>query len=272
MENQTPSIPVDYAATNAALWNAKTAHHVASKFYDVQAFLDGAQTLKSVELDLLGDVRGKSVLHLQCHFGQDTLSLARLGAVVTGLDISGKAIEQATSLAAQLRLDARFVQSDVYAAVDTLRSGQFDVVFSTYGVIGWLPDMRRWARVVANCLKPGGSFVFAEFHPAVWMFDNDFIYVQYSYFNREPILEVETGTYADRDAAISLPSITWNHSLADVLDALLGAGLRLETFREYDWSPYDCFAKTVEITPGRFQIKGMEGKLPMVYALRAVKA
>lgn len=266
MENRAQSTPLDYAATNAALWDAKTAHHVGSKFYDLLAFLDGAQTLKSIALDLLGDVRGKSVLHLQCHFGQDTLSLARTGAVATGLDISGKATDEARLLAERPDSNARFMQSDAYDAANALSGEQYDIVFTSYGTIGWLPDMRRWARVVADCLKPGGTFVFAKFHPAVWMFDNDFAHIQYSYFNREAIVETETGTYANRDADIALPSISWNHSLGEVLDALLGAGLHLETFREYDYSPYDCFANTVEIEPGRFQIKDMEGKLSIVYA------
>ena len=255
---------------NKTLWNAKTAHHINSDFYDVAGFLAGMQSLKPIELELLGDVQEKSLLHLQCHFGQDTLSLARMGASVTGLDFSEKAIEEARKLAEKAGLDARFVHSDVYDAPSALNE-QFDIVFTTYGTIGWLPDIKRWAKVVADCLKPGGQFVFAEFHPAVWMWDNDFTHIQYSYFNREEIVENETGTYADRDADISLPSISWNHSLGEVLDALMGASLRLEKFREFDYSPYDCFANTVEVEPGKFQIKGMEGKLPVVYALRAVK-
>jgi 2-polyprenyl-3-methyl-5-hydroxy-6-metoxy-1,4-benzoquinol methylase len=271
MDNQSLSVPTDYAATNAALWDAKTAHHIGSRFYDVPAFLEGAQTLKGIETELLCDVRGKSLLHLQCHFGQDTLSLARMGARVTGLDISGEAIKQAKAYAEQLQLSAHFVQSDLYDATVALGGWQYDIVFTSYGTIGWLPDVQRWARVVFDCLKPGGVFVFAEFHPVVWMFDNDFSRVQYSYFNRETIVETETGTYADRDAAISLPSISWNHSIGEVLDALLGMGLRIEAFREFDYSPYDCFSNTVEVAQGKYQIKGMEGKLPMVYALRAVK-
>lgn len=271
MQEPTLLVPPDYAATNAALWDARTKHHIGSRFYDVPAFLEGAQSLKEPELDLLGDVCDKSVLHLQCHFGQDTLSLARMGARVTGLDISGEAIREARLLTERLEQDARFVQSDVYGALAALDGERFDMVFTTYGTIGWLPDVRRWARVVADCLKPGGAFVFAEFHPVVWMWDAEFSRVQYSYFNHEAIVGTETGTYGDRDAEIMLPSVSWNHPLGDVLDALLCAGLRIETLRELDWSPYDCFLNTVEVEEGKFQIKGMEGKLPMVYALRAVR-
>lgn len=270
MENFPSPTTEDYAAINAALWDAKTRHHVQSDFYDVPGFLAGAQTLKSIELDLLGDVRGKSVVHLQCHFGQDTLSLARMGALVTGLDFSEVAIGEARVLAAQLDLAARFVQGDVYDAPALLQE-QFDIVFTSYGTIGWLPDVGRWARVVADCMKPGGTFVFAEFHPAVWMFDDEFTHIQHSYFNREVIIENESGTYADTAADIHLPSVSWNHPLADVLQGLLGAGLRLNAFWEFNYSPYDCFQNTVQTSPGRFQIRGMDGNLPMVYALRALK-
>lgn len=259
-----------YLDHNRALWNEKTQYHIDSEFYNQEAFLKGASSLKSIELDLLGDVAGSTVLHLQCHFGQDTLSLARMGASVTGADLSDKAIEKATALAAELQLDVRFVCSDVYRLPDALDE-RFDTVFTTYGVLGWLPDMREWARIAAYFLKPGGRLVLVEFHPAVWMFDNGFTHIAYSYFNKEVIVEHESGTYADRSAPVQLPSVNWNHALSDVLQALIDAGLRIEVFREYDWSPYNCFPNTVETAPGMFHIVGMEGKLPMVYALRAVK-
>lgn len=260
-----------YLDHNKALWNEKTRHHVDSGFYAQEAFLGGASSLKQIELDLLGNVTGSTVLHLQCHFGQDSLSLARMGASVTGADLSDKAIEKATALAAELKLDARFVCSDLYSLPAVL-DDRFDTVFTTYGVLGWLPDMRRWAAVVAHFLKPGGRLILVEFHPAVWMFDNDFTHIAYSYFNKETIVEHESGTYADRSAPIQLPSVSWNHPLGDVLQALIDAGLRIDVFREYDWSPYNCFSNTVETGPGMFHIKGMEGKLPMVYAVRAVKS
>jgi SAM-dependent methyltransferase len=155
--------------------------------------------------------------------------------------------------------------------------GLFDIVYTSYGTIGWIPDVRLWAANIARYLKPaaagrpGGRFVFVDFHPALWMFDNDFTHVQYSYFNRETIVEEEQGTYADREAPIKLTSYGWNHDLGEVFGALLGQGLRIDRFTELDGSPHDCFANTVRGDDGMFRIKGMEGKLPMVYALSALR-
>lgn len=256
--------------TNRTLWDARAELHYGSAFYDVEAFLKGKGTLNNIELDLLGDLRGLDMLHLQCHFGQDTLSLARLGAKVTGLDLSGTAIAKARELAQRCNLEASFIESNVIDFRPELEDA-FDIVFTSYGTIGWLPDLEPWATNIARYLKPGGRFIMAEFHPAVWMFDNDFTHVQYPYFNREAIIENEVGSYAAPDAPLRLESYSWNHPLADVLTALMENGLRLEAFREFDRSPYDCFHNTVPSGDGNYFIKGMEGKLPMVYALRMTK-
>lgn len=255
---------------NRALWNARVPHHLASRMYDVEGFVAGRNSLTALELELLGDVRGQRVLHLQCHFGQDTLSLARLGAEVTGLDISDVALEEARKLAARCGLEALWVLSNVVEHQPALDGG-FDIVFTSYGTIGWLPDLRPWAANIVRYLRPGGRFVFVEFHPAVWMFDNDFTQVAYSYFNRQTIVEEEQGTYADRQAPIQLASYGWNHDLSEVMTALLEAGLRLDRFTEQDGSPHDCFAHTVQGPDGMYRIKGLEGKLPMVYGLVATR-
>ena len=255
---------------NRALWNARVPHHLNSRMYDLDGFVAGRNSLTAIELELLGAVTGKEVLHLQCHFGQDTLSLARMGARVTGLDISDAALGEARKLAERCGLQASWVESNVITPRPEL-NGRFDVVFTSYGTIGWLPDLKPWAANIRRYLKTGGQLVFVEFHPAVWMFDNDFTHVQYSYFNRETIAEEEEGTYADPAAAIKLPSFSWNHDLGEVLTALLDVGLRLERFVQLDSSPHDCFANTVQGADGMYRIKGMEGKLPMVYGLRAVK-
>lgn len=260
----------NYIEINKKLWDSRTEHHVGSEFYDMQSFMAGKSSLKEIELELLGDVKGKKLLHLQCHFGQDTLSLARMGAEVTGADLSGKAIYKAREIAKELSLDAKFICCDLYSLPEYLNE-QFDIVFTSYGTIGWLPDMKAWAQIVARYMKPGGKFVFADFHPAMWMFDNNLEYVQYSYFNREAIQEEEQGTYADKDAAINLKSVGWNHDLAEVMQSLLDAGLKLEVFREYDYSPYDCIAKSVLVADGKYQVAGLEGKIPLVYALKCSK-
>jgi 2-polyprenyl-3-methyl-5-hydroxy-6-metoxy-1,4-benzoquinol methylase len=261
----------DYITTNQTLWDQKTRWHVVSDFYKMDEFLAGASSLKEIELALLGDVRGKSILHLQCHFGQDSLSLARMGAKVTGVDLSAEAIKKAQELNEQLQLDARFVCANIYDVPEVLQE-QFDIVFTSYGTIVWLPDIDKWAAVITGALKPGGSFVFAETHPFALMYDDDFTKVQYSYFNTGMIEETEQGTYADRTAPLNLKSMTWNHSVAEVLNALLHSGLRLTEFHEFDYCPYPCFGNMTEVAPGKYQVVGMEGKPPMVYSLKALKA
>lgn len=255
---------------NRLAWNERTKLHIGSKFYDVEGFVAGRNSLTGLELELAGPVAGSDVLHLQCHFGQDTLSLARLGARVTGLDLSNEAIAEAEKLATRCGLNARWVVGNVLDHRSEL-DGRFDMVFTSYGTIGWLPDLGPWAANIARYLKPGGRLVFVEFHPVVWMFDNGFTRVAYSYFNRELIVEEEQGSYADRNAPVTLASYSWNHDLAEVITALLDAGLRIERFVEQDGSPHDCFNSTVQGKDGLFRIKGLEGRIPMVYGLTVVK-
>ncbi|MFP5438054.1 MAG: class I SAM-dependent methyltransferase [Bacteroidia bacterium] len=260
----------NYLAINKKAWDAKTAHHVASEFYDMESFVSGRNTLNEIELALLGDVTGKTILHLQCHFGQDTLSLSRLGAKATGVDFSEASIEKATELAANLSLNTQFICCDVYSLPDVLNE-QFDIVFTSYGTIGWLPDLNKWAGIISHFLKPGGKFVFAEFHPVVWMFDNDFSKVAYNYFKDEAIIEEETGTYAEKGADIRNETISWNHSISEVLGAILDNGLSLKKFNEYDYSPYNCFSGLEEFLPGKFRVKHLTNNIPMVYSLVALK-
>lgn len=260
----------DYLTQNKKLWNERTVHHVKSEFYDLPAFLKGKNVLNSIELNLLGDISNKSILHLQCHFGQDSLCLARMGAKVTGVDFSEKAIETARELNHTLNLNAEFICSDVYELPNVLNQ-QFDIVFTSYGVIGWLPDMERWAKVISTFLKPSGKLVFIEFHPVLWMFDNDFNKVTYNYFKDEPIIENETGTYADHEAPIVNQSVSWNHSLSEVIKALLNNGMTIKDFNEYDYSPYNCFSGMTESDQGKYYIERIGKHVPMVYSVLAEK-
>lgn len=257
----------DYLKINKAQWDERTRVHVQSSFYDMDTFLAGRSSLMPIELELLGDVSGLSVLHLQCHFGQDSLSLARMGAQVTGLDLSDEAIAQARKINEQMGLQARFVAGNVLDMDKYLAGETFDLIFCSYGVVGWLPELGHWGQLIAQHLKPGGRFILVEFHPAVWMFDDDFTHIAYSYFNRQAIYEEAVGTYTDGGEALKVNSISWNHSLDEVLGALLKAGLRITDFREYDYSPYNCFSKTTPAPGGNFYLAGMEGKLPLVYAV-----
>ncbi|WP_396146617.1 class I SAM-dependent methyltransferase [Flavobacterium sp.] len=260
----------NYIALNKNTWNNKTEVHIASEFYDMKGFLEGKSTLNSIELELLGDISNKKILHLQCHFGQDTMTFARMGAQATGIDFSEKAIEKASEFSKQLNLDATFICCDIYDAPKYLKD-QFDIVFTSYGTIGWLPDLDKWAKVVSHFLKPGGKFVMADFHPVVWMYDNDFKEVFYHYFNVEPIIEEETGTYAEKEAELSAKTIGWNHPISEILNSLINSGLEINCFNEYDYSPYNCFNETEEFEPNKFRIKNFGNKIPMVYSIKGTK-
>ncbi len=260
----------DYININKQAWNDKTEVHIESEFYDMKGFLEGKSTLNTIELELLGNVSGKKILHLQCHFGQDTMTLARMGATTVGVDLSDKAVQRATEFAQQLNLDATFVCCDVYDAPKHIDE-KFDIVFTSYGTIGWFPDLEKWANVIAHFLKPSGQFVMADFHPVVWMYDNDFKEVFHSYFNVEPIIEEETGTYAETQADLQTKSIGWNHPISEILNSLLQSGLELKQFNEYDYSPYNCFNETEEFEPRKFRIKSFGNKIPMVYSILATK-
>jgi SAM-dependent methyltransferase len=231
-------------AKNRTYWDHLVGLHVPSAFYGVEGFAAGRQDIDSVVAEALGDVGGLRVLHLQCHFGLDTLALARRGANVTGLDFSPNAVEAARSLAARLELDARFVEGDVLtAALGT----EFDLVFSSWGAIGWLPDLRPWAATVARHLAPGARFVLVEGHPILWMMSESWPpAVKYPYAGGDPIVEEpKTGSYAAPDAPVPHPNYGWNHALSAVIGALLGEGLVLRRLEEGDRIPWAAWPEMV---------------------------
>ena len=260
----------NYIEVNRQSWNNITETHLKSEFYDLDGFLKGKNSLNDIELNLLGDIHGKSILHLQCHFGQDTISLGRLGANVTGVDLSDKAIESARQIAKNIHVDATFICCDIYDLPNHLED-TFDIVFTSYGAIGWLPDLDKWANVVSRYLKPSGQFVFVEFHPVVWMFDDNFGRIAYRYFNSGAIIETQSGTYADKEADLTITDISWNHSISEVLNSLIKNGLQIDSFDEFDYSPYNCFNKTTESEPGKYRIKHLDDKIPMVYSITATR-
>jgi len=260
----------NYIVINRNSWNKKTEIHINSEFYDMEGFLKGKSSLNKIELDLLGDVQNKTILHLQCHFGQDTISLSRMGAISTGVDFSNKAIDNARKIARQCQTDTQFICCDIYDLVNHL-DHKFDIVFTSYGTIGWLPDLDKWAKIITHFLKPGGKFVFAEFHPYIWMYDDFFKSIKYDYFKSEAIIETESGTYADKKAAIKQKYISWNHSLSEVLGSLLKNGMELRSFEEFDYSPYNCFNNTLKVSENKYTIKTFGNKIPIVYSLSAIK-
>ena len=260
----------NYLEINRNSWNKKTDIHMLSDFYDMKGFLSGNSSLNEIELHLLGDIKGKSILHLQCHFGQDSISLGRMGAKVTGVDLSDYAIEKARVLSKETNTEVDFICCDIYDLPNHLNK-QFDIVFTSYGTIGWLPDMERWAEVIAKFLKPNGKFVFVEFHPVVWMFDDNFEKISYNYFNTGAIIESETGTYANKSANIQQEYVMWNHSISEVVNSLIKNELTINSIDELDYSSYNCFNKSIEIAPKKFRIQHLENKIPMVYSIVATK-
>jgi ubiquinone/menaquinone biosynthesis C-methylase UbiE len=260
----------NYIEINRQSWNNRTDAHLKSEFYDLNGFLNGKTSLNEIELNLLGDIKGKTILHLQCHFGQDTISLSRFGADVTGVDLSDKAIESAKQIAMDTNSNVKFVCCDIYDLPNHLDEN-FDIVFTSYGTIGWLPDLDKWAKIISKFLKANGQFVFVEFHPVVWMFDDNFEKISYRYFNSGAIIETEIGTYADKKANITQSYVMWNHGLSEVINNLINNGLEIKSLDEFDYSPYNCFNKTVEFEPGKYRIEHLDNKIPMVYSITATR-
>jgi SAM-dependent methyltransferase len=266
---------------NRRLWDAWTKVHETSAFYDLDGFRRGGVRLRDEEVAVIGDVRGRSLLHLQCHFGIDTLSWARLGARVTGVDFSAEAIALARRLADDLGVpDARFIQSDVYALPDVLGE-TFDVVYTSRGVLGWLPEIRRWAAVVARFVAPGGTFFIHEVHPLAQALETEGvaagdIRLEYPYWEHDdPLTFPVEGSYADREADLGGEFVDsgWNHGLGEIVTALATEGLRIESLVEspyLEW-PADFLVPDPE-RPERYRLPGdLHGRLPLMFALTATK-
>lgn len=271
MKNTNAEAQKNYLQINKDSWNNKLSYHLNSEFYDMKGFLNGKSSLNTIELDLLGNLKGKSILHLQCHFGQDSISLAKLGAEVTAIDISDESIKKAKELSTQTNTKVTFICCDVYSLKNHLNK-KFDIVFASYGTICWLPNMTNWAAIVWSFLKPTGQLIFIEFHPVVWMYDDDFKKITYDYFNTEAIVEIYEGSYAAPTANIKQQYVTWNHGLSEVITALLEKGLSLEKFYEYDYSPYRFAKYAFEDEPKKFRILGLKKRIPITYAIVAKKS
>jgi SAM-dependent methyltransferase len=279
-EPRTPAEHHASFAANRALWDAWTAVHETGEFYGLAAFREGGIRLHEDEVAAIGDVRGRTLLHLQCHFGIDTLSWARLGARVTGVDFSPAAIRLARELALDVGVDdARFIESNIYDLPAQLED-EFDVVYTSRGVLGWLPDIAAWARVVARYVKPGGVFYISEIHPVVQAFENEGVAagelrLAYPYFeHREPLVFPITGSYADPTADVGDQiEHGWDHGLGEIVTALIDAGLRLEWLREsaeLDWK-VDFLVETAPGS-GRYRMPSdVKGELPLMFSLLARK-
>ncbi|RKN24197.1 class I SAM-dependent methyltransferase [Micromonospora musae] len=248
----------DWRTANRANWDERVPIHVAGSFYDLPGFVAGRNTLRDFEVAEVGEVAGKELLHLQCHIGLDTLSWARRGAIVTGLDFSAPAVEVAEGLAAQIGVTtARFVTADVYDAVQALNGRTFDIVYTGFGALCWLPDIARWAQTAADLVAPGGFLYLAEFHPFTDVLAEDGRTVEGDYFQRDPIVVDAPGTYADPNAPITAGlTVEFLHGVGDVVSALAAAGLHLEFLHEHN--------------RGHFRLAAGQ-RVPQVYTVRAAK-
>jgi SAM-dependent methyltransferase len=262
----------DWFEVNREMWDERVPIHVASELYDVEAFVAGCSSLRPFELAELPDVRGRTLVHPQCHFGEDTLSWARMGARVTGLDFSGPAVEAARSLASRCELEAEFVEANVYDASEALGGRRFDIVYTGLGALNWLPDVERWARVMASLVAPGGCLYLAEFHPFTHVFGDDDLSVEYPYFHEpdRPFEFPNTGDYANPGAeTVHNRAFEWNHGLGSVVCAIIGAGFTLEFLHEHDSTLFKRWPFLVG-ERGTFRLPEGMPSLPLIYSLRAV--
>lgn len=264
-----------YYNANKTMWDQFAKINAESKTYKTDEFLKGETSLNSIELEELGDVSGKSLLHLQSHFGLDALSWAREGAQVTGVDFSTEGIAISRNLAKKAKIDARFIQSNIFDLPDVLDE-KFDIVYTSYGVLVWLHDLKRWAEIVAHFLKPGGTFYIAEFHPFLWTLDNedpnDFKFIR-SYFPLDKPYQFEVdGSYADAAKKIK-PQLDyeWAHGLSSIITSIVDAGLRIKFFHEFNKMPFQLFPFLIKRDDGYWYYDHPEIQLPFVFSIMATK-
>jgi SAM-dependent methyltransferase len=270
----------DYAAINNAYWDDRAAAHAASEDYGFDRFIGDPGYLSGVvrfDRPRLGDLAGLCGVHLQCHLGTDTVSLSRLGARMSGLDFSSAALIQARRLAASTGSDIDFQEADVYDAVDVFGAETFDLIYTGVGALCWLPNIARWAGVVAGLLRPGGRLFLREGHPMLWSLDDksDPLTLGYPYFEHaEPVVFDEPGTYVESDAVFTHGLIhTWNHGLGEIITAVLDVGMRLTQLVEHDSVPWEALPGHMLVDDvGEWRLADRPERLAASYTLQAVKA
>lgn len=268
-----------YLEINRRNWESRVPHHEAG--YGIERFREDPAHLSDVvrfDVPLLGSVEGLDAVHLQCHIGTDTLSLARLGARMTGLDFSPSALAVARRLAADDDREISYVEADVYSAVEALGGARFDLVYTGIGALCWLPDIRRWAEVVAGLLRPGGRLFIREGHPMLWSLcdprEDQLLVVEFTYFeHQEGTVFVEEATYVDHDEPLASPeTVSFNHGLAETVNALWDAGLRLDLFQEHRSIPWNALGDAMVALPnGEFELREEPDRLAASYTLQASK-
>jgi SAM-dependent methyltransferase len=259
--------------TNRTNWDSRVPIHTQSRFYDVGAWLRDAPNPPTREVDALGDLMSKTLVHLQCHFGMDTLSWAGAGAIVTGVDFSPVAIDEARPLAQRAGLSKRstFVCANVYDAVSALSGARFDVVYVSLGSLCWLPDVTAWGGVVADLLEPGGRLYIHDVHPLSECLDGDGERVTYGYFEEpnDPLIFTDSSTYTDGGKLNAPTTYEWNHSIAEILSSLTSRGLVLDALMEHEWTVFQQFPWLVDTTPGVFSVPEGRLRIPLSFTILA---
>jgi SAM-dependent methyltransferase len=271
----------EYLAVNRANWDERAPAHASSADYAVDRFIEDPTYLSEVvrfDLPRLGEIDGLACVHLQCHIGTDTVSLARLGARTTGLDLSPRSLREAKRLAERVHAPIRFVEADVYHALDVLEPGSFDLVYTGIGALCWLPDIARWARTVAGLLRRGGRLFIREMHPMLATIDEsraDVIAVEHPYFERaDPMIFDDGGTYVETDAEFA-NTLTheWSHGLGETISALLGCGMQLTELAEHDSVPWQALpGRMTEDVHGEWRLTDRPWRLAASFTLQARRA
>ncbi len=263
-------VKIDHTTLNKKWWNNAVSIHMNTELYNLSAFKKGKSSLGTIELEELKNVRGKTLLHLMCHFGMDTLSWAREGALVTGVDLSDNSIRHAEQLSKEIGVPATFICSDVYKLTSVLNK-KFDIVFTSYGVLLWLSNIKGWAKIIYRYLKKGGIFYIVEHHPFTNVLTHDFK-IQYKYFDKGAALEDSPGTYADWNADIKGDTYMWSHTMSDVINSLIEEGLKIQYIHEFPFTIYDQFPGFMRKNKqGQYVFKKKSIEIPLLFSLKTIK-
>ncbi len=260
----------NYSDANKKWWNDVTLIHAGSKLYDLSGFKKGKSSLVSIEKEEIGSVKDKTLLHLMCHFGMDTLSWAREGAIVTGVDFSDHSIKLANKLSKEVKIPAKFICSDIYNLPKVLDK-KFDIIFCSYGVLCWLSNIKKWTKLINHFLKDGGIFYIADVHPFTNILSCDFK-LYYKYFKKGPYIDDSSGTYTDWSAPVKGFTYEWSHTIGDIINAFIKEGMKIEHLHEFPFTMYDQFPGFMEKNEkGQYVLKDKKIQVPLLFSLKVVK-
>lgn len=261
---------MNYANVNKKWWDSITPIHQNAPLYNLDGFKKGKTTLQSIELEELGNVKGKTMLHLLCHFGLDTMSWAREGAIVTGADISSESISLAQKISSEAHIPATFIASDVYNLPKVLDQ-KFDIVFMSYGVLLWLSNLKKCAKIIDHFLKPGGTFYIVELHPFTNILSFDFK-LAYKYFDKGPYLDTSSGTYTNWKTDVKGKTYEWSYTVSDIINVVRNQGLTIEYFHEFPFTMYDQFPGHMQKNKkDQYVLKNKKIQIPLLFSLKATK-